>query len=106
MRLTLKVLFLTTLLFSFFSYANTPCAVAESMLTEVPQWTVFETQFNGDSNYSNPFQDVDVSVSFKSPTGKIFQTQAFWDGDNIWRVRFSPEEIGKWTFVTHASKQN
>ena len=70
---------------------------------ETAQWTVFEASFTSTSKYQNPFQDVTVSVDFTAPDGKLRIVEAYWDGENTWRVRFSPELTGEWTYRTHAS---
>ena len=54
----------------------------------------------------NPF-GIFVDGVFTSPTGKQYKVPGFYDGDgrggldgNVWRVRFSADEIGKWTFAS------
>lgn len=83
------------------------CAGARSMVAtataENAQWTVFEASFSSASRYQNPFQDVTVTVDFTAPDGRIRTADAYWDGENTWRVRFSPEQTGEWTYRTHAS---
>lgn len=53
----------------------------------------------------NPFLDYRLQVSFTSPGGKARSVPGFYAGDgrgggsgNIWRVRFSPDEAGRWSF--------
>lgn len=70
---------------------------------EAAQWTVFEASLTSASKYQNPFQDVTVTVDFTAPDGKTHTVDAYWDGENTWRVRFSPEQTGAWTYRTHAS---
>ena len=52
----------------------------------------------------NPFL-VDVGVTFSGPQGQIFSVPGFYDGDGfggmdgtIWKVRFSPDASGLWTY--------
>ena len=71
---------------------------------QVAQWTRFEVQLACAGEYRNPLQDVKVEVDFTSPSGQTATVEAFWDGGKIWKVRFSPEEIGKWTYVTRCSR--
>jgi len=73
---------------------------------QIPQWTVFEAQFTGSQRYENPLQDIGVTVEFSSPTGKVYSVDGFWDGGNTWRVRFSPDEPGQWSYRTHASRED
>lgn len=79
-------------------------AAANNPPRSTAQWTVFEARFASTSEYQNPFQDVTVTVDFRSPDGKHHLVDAFWDGENVWRVRFSPEQTGEWTYETHASR--
>jgi hypothetical protein len=60
------------------------------------------------SNTANPFQVV-VDVTFAGP-GNTFVVPAFYDGDgqggldgNVWKVRFSPNAIGSWTYTSTSS---
>lgn len=68
-----------------------------------PKWGRFEREFASSLSYDNSFQDVDLKVNFVSPSGRHFDIDGFWDGDNLWRVRFSPDEIGAWRYSTVCS---
>jgi hypothetical protein len=83
------------------------CAVVsakDQRAQTVPQWTRFEAAFTSSANYENPVQDAQMEVDFSSPSGKQITVLGFWDGDTNWKVRFSPDEIGKWTYRTRASR--
>lgn len=67
-----------------------------------PQWTVFETEFRSSTAYDNPFWDVSVQVWFDGPGGQK-HIAAFWDGGDVWRVRFSPDSVGTWRWQTTCS---
>lgn len=69
----------------------------------VAQWERFEASLTSANSYANPLQEIQALVDFVSPSGKKQTILAFWDGGKTWRVRFSPEEIGKWTFSTRAT---
>lgn len=75
-----------------------------SSTRSVAIWTVFETGFTSSRQYDNPLQDIDVTVDFRSPSGRENLIAAFWDGGSTWRVRFSPEELGKWSYRVHSSQ--
>lgn len=81
------------------------CVANSAAAQAIAQWTRFETQFTSDAQYQNPLQDVQVEVEFTSPSGKKHLVAAFWDGFKVWKVRFSPEEIGKWTYRSRSSKE-
>ncbi len=53
----------------------------------------------------NPFLDYRLQVAFTGPSGQKYNVPGFFDGDghgggtgDVWRVRFSPDEAGHWTF--------
>jgi hypothetical protein len=66
------------------------------------RWGVFETSFTSARAYENPLQDAGLFVTFTSPSRQAVTVRGFWDGDNVWRVRFSPDELGTWTFTSRA----
>jgi hypothetical protein len=53
----------------------------------------------------NPFLDFRLQILFTGPRGQQFQVPGFFAGDgnggaqgNIWRVRFVPNQAGKWAY--------
>lgn len=57
----------------------------------------------------NPFGLL-VDVAFTSPSGRQATVPGFYDGDgkggldgNAWKVRFSADEVGDWTFVSRSA---
>jgi hypothetical protein len=69
----------------------------------VQQWTRFEQVFTSSKDYDNPVQNVKVHVEFALPGGSKRTLLAFWDGGRKWRVRFSPDKWGGWTYKTVCS---
>lgn len=69
----------------------------------VPKYTRFEQSFTSTSNYSNPPQQAALRVTVTGPSGQTRTFDGFWDGGRIWRVRFSPDELGVWRYVTACS---
>ena len=79
-----------------------------------PKWSKVEIDLTGPasdafSGNPNPFE-VDVTVTFTGPGGS-FDVPAFFDGDGnggsfggVWRVRFSPDAIGGWTFSSASAE--
>ncbi len=80
-----------------------PARASSRPVALVAKWGRFEQAFRSPANYTNPVQDVALSAVFTSPLGETMAVNGFWDGGNIWRVRFSPDQPGKWTFKTFCS---
>ena len=67
-------------------------------LEKVQQWDVYEISFTGPSA-GNPYIDVELSAVFSSKD--VSKTvPGFYDGDGIYRIRFSPPSQGKWNYIT------
>ena len=78
--------------------------VAESkQLPLASKWGRFEQSFKSSLAYSNPLQQATLTVLFTSPSGATDQMYGFWDGGKLWRVRFSPDQVGLWSFRTICS---
>jgi hypothetical protein len=67
----------------------------------IEQWDVFELTINGPSS-GNPYMEVDLSVTFTSK-GETLKVPGFYDGNGIYRVRFSPPRQGKWSYLTQSN---
>ncbi len=71
--------------------------------TVCEKWVMQEVEFQAQNSYENPFYDVTLDVEYTAPSGKVYTVPAFWDGDNIWKVRFAPTEEGIWQYKTTGS---
>ncbi len=92
------------------SPATTPAADSYSQTGGGRKWEAVTLQFNGPradaaDNQPNPFLDFRLQVRFTGPGGSHYDVPGFFDGDgqggragNVWRVRFSPDEVGPWRF--------
>lgn len=77
--------------------------------TVVGLYKTFETSIQNNRTYANKFSDVELICTFTSPTNKTYPFYGFFDGDgngggdkqvgNVWKIRFLPNEIGKWTYT-------
>jgi Protein of unknown function (DUF4038)/Domain of unknown function (DUF5060)/Putative collagen-binding domain of a collagenase len=65
-----------------------------------PQWNVAEINLISTKSYHNPFEDVEVNVTFSGPGNQNITRPAFWDGNRKWVVRFAPTAIGEWKMTT------
>lgn len=71
---------------------------------QTPVWSRFEKQFVSSKSYGNPLYQVQkFEVHFTSPSGRTRVVDGFWDGGTDWKVRFSPDETGSWTFRSFCS---
>ena len=87
----------------FLLSAAVPRAAASGKPVVIAKWGRFEQSFKSTVPYPNPVQDVSLRVIFKSPMGQTNGVDGFWDGGRTWRVRFSPDQPGRWRFRTTCS---
>jgi hypothetical protein len=62
-----------------------------------------EWAYSSGKAYIDPFNDVELDVVVTDPDGQELTVPAFWAGDQTWRVRFAPRQIGQYTFRTVCS---
>ena len=83
-----------------FSHINS----VNGQITETIKWKKTEVSFVSSVSYENPVQDLrSFKVTFQSPSGRQKTINGFWDGGDIWKARFMPDEEGIWTFETICS---
>jgi len=68
----------------------------------VERFGVFELSLTSITTYTNPYVDVSVTATFVGPSDTK-TIPAFWDGGKTWRVRFSPDAVGSWSYSTSSS---
>lgn len=67
----------------------------------VERWGLFEIALDGPKE-GNPFADVTVSAEFRQ--GEVsYLVPGFYDGGGVYRVRFSPDSEGAWTWRTRSN---
>ncbi|QDU90411.1 Putative endoglucanase [Pirellulimonas nuda] len=71
-------------------------AMAVSAPPSCEQWGVFEVELEGPAT-GNPFLGVELSATFSHDDQSI-TAAGFYDGDGVYRVRFSPPSQGKWKY--------
>src|SRR5689334_11201978 len=69
----------------------------------VPKWQRFELKLESSGAYANPVQEANLTAIFTSPGGSSRKVYGFWDGGNSWKIRFAPNEAGRWTYKTICS---
>ncbi len=67
----------------------------------VEQWDVFEVILNGPET-GNPYLEVDLSATFSKGEDQV-KVPGFYDGEGVYRIRFSPGTLGKWTYLTESN---
>lgn len=89
-----------TMLGSGLAVAAAP-ALAQASPGATERWGVHELVLQGPS-VGNPFVEVDVAATFRQGERAI-RVPGFYDGDGIYRIRFSPPETGPWHWTTHSN---
>lgn len=80
------------------------CLQVYGQLPEARKWQKYEISFYSTVTYENPVQDLlSMKINFYSPSGRSKTIHAFWDGENVWKARFMPDEEGIWKFETICS---
>jgi hypothetical protein len=68
---------------------------------QVERWAIFEISSEGPSD-GNPFLEVQLSARFSFKHRSV-DVEGFYDGDGVYRVRFMPDTVGEWRFVTQSN---
>jgi hypothetical protein len=67
----------------------------------VERWDYFELTLKAQVS-GNPFVDVTLEAEFVQAHRSI-RVAGFYDGDDVYRVRFMPDTEGAWTYTTHSN---
>jgi hypothetical protein len=62
----------------------------------------FQQAFTASQDHPDPLS-VRLTVDFRSPAGQTLTVNGFWDGARAYKVRFSPEQSGQWTWRSNSS---
>ena len=81
-----------------FSLAN---AQQKSEVNMFERWGIYEVTLNGPDT-GNPFTEVELTAEF-AQNGRTFEPYGFYDGDGIYKIRFMPDEVGEWTYITKSN---
>ncbi|MVA75587.1 DUF5060 domain-containing protein [Auraticoccus sp. F435] len=68
---------------------------------QVERWGLHEIQLDGPSE-GNPFTDVELGATFCFRNREV-AVAGFYDGDGRYRIRFSPDQEGRWSYRTWSS---
>jgi len=64
----------------------------------IPLYEVLEIAFAHESQYEDPFFDVTIDVTLTSPSSTQVQVGGFYYRPGLWKARFAPGELGRWTY--------
>lgn len=70
-------------------------------MTTTEQWQTFELILSGPST-GNPYTETSLFAIFESANKKI-EIRGFYDGEGVYKVRFMPNRIGEWHYVTQSN---
>src|SRR5205085_2823828 len=59
--------------------------------------------FTAQQKHPDPFNTIELDVTFTAPDGKAVRVPAFWAGGAVWRVRYSSPQVGTHTYRTRCS---
>jgi len=71
----------------------------------ISRYGIYELSIaHDDAQYTNPWEDVSISVQFTGPSKKRYSIDGFYYNTDQWKVRFTPPIVGRWkwslTFTT------
>ena len=88
------------------AFAACFCIIAAPYILAQQSATVHalhEIILTSDQDYTEPQWGVELACTFSSPTGATYTVAGFWNGGREYRIRFSPDETGIWTYETSCS---
>ena len=67
---------------------------------ELPRYELLEMTLAINASYSNPYDTREVTLDglFLGPDGGEMLVPGFWDGEDAWRIRFTPSQVGEWRY--------
>lgn len=64
----------------------------------IPRFGKFEVVVENTRSYADPYRSVQLKARFSDAYGNVREVDGFYDGGTVWRVRFRPDNPGKWTY--------
>lgn len=56
-----------------------------------------------EKDYADPLSMAEIDAVFTHESGASVTVPGFWDGGNVWRIRFAPSLTGKWSYTVTCS---
>ncbi len=77
-------------------------AVRGETIATAEQWGVFEVTLAGPAD-GNPFVEVELAATFTQGERSV-RVAGFYDGEGVYKIRFSPETTGEWRYTTTSNR--
>ncbi len=87
---------------SLASFMVLSCLCGVAPAADAQRWDIWETSFQG-PGIGNPYLDVEFSATFQQ-ADKAVVVPGFYDGDGVYKVRFSPPSEGPWQYETRSNR--
>ena len=65
---------------------------------QVELYQLFELEITNNKTYDDPFTNVELLIELTSPAGEKIFHYGFYNEDNNWKIRFSPDIQGRWLY--------
>jgi hypothetical protein len=65
-----------------------------------------EWRFNSSRAYDDPFNEIELDVIVTGPDGGRQRVPAYWAGGQVWRVRYSSQQVGLHTWRSECSDES
>jgi hypothetical protein len=88
-----------------FAFSAAHPVLGQSTVTEsrsadsILRYDILELSFKHNGIYDNKFFDIILEIVFISPTGVQRHVKGFFYGGDLWKVRFRPDQVGRWTYT-------
>jgi hypothetical protein len=64
----------------------------------VPRFGIYEEMIEHSGDYVNPYASLEPYAQLRGPEGTARKLPLFWDGGRQWKMRFSPDQPGGWSW--------
>jgi hypothetical protein len=119
-----KIYLLSFLFLSGLLTAQPVVNKVDAELSTIPVYSKFEIDVDLTAEYTNAYDysQINLKAVFTSPTGEVITVDGFFfqdysitdqttgniriNGNPIWKIRFSPTEVGEWEFAVSCIDKN
>jgi hypothetical protein len=72
---------------------------------QVGNFELLEMEVDLSAEYDNPYdqREIVLDAVFAGPDGTELDVPGFWDGRERWKIRFTPSQVGEWTYAVTVS---